>query len=203
MVMLLDLQQNLRNLLKKDNLVKYALAIVFGYWMITTIYNCLPGAMVVTKGYAGLTIASGFFRFLIALILLGCIVLFVLSIIKKDKKFLQIAFCAFAGSLLFFFLVWVLRIAAYAKWDADWTDYFALFQDYLFTPIGLVFAVLAYLMEKRAVATEVASPEVNIEEVPAQNVDIVKEAAATEEPVESTTEKTEVAEESTKEKDVE
>ena len=136
--------------LKKDYLVKYALAIVLGYWAISFIYSGLQGAFVATKGYAGLTIASGLFRFFIALILLGCAAMLILYVIKKDKKFLQISVCAFAGSLLFFFVLWAIRLAAYVEWEYDWADYFDLFRTCLFAPIGLVFAVFATCMEQRA-----------------------------------------------------
>ena len=169
--------------LKKESLLKYTLPVVFGYWIITVIYGSLQGASVVTKGYAGLSIASGFFRFLIALAMLACLALAILYFFKKQKKFLQIAFCTLAGTLPIFFLVWVLRVAAYAEWKADWVDYFDLIQSYLFLPIGLVFAVLDFLTKGTEEGVLVEAPEVKTEETPAAEEVVKVEDTAAEEVV--------------------
>lgn len=141
--------------LKKDELVKYALVPVAGFWGISTIYNFLGSAEFVTGGWGGLTITISLFEFLIALAFLAVLAFGILYFVKKDKKFLQIAFCIFAGSLLFFVLVWALSIALFAQGNADWTTYFDLFRSALFIPFGLVFAVLAFLNEGK---TSVVAP---------------------------------------------
>ena len=175
--------------LKKHDLVKYAFAPVFGYWIISTLFNRIGRADWITSGTNGIVITASLFDFIAGCALLAVIVMAVLFFITKKSKMLQIGFCILAGALVFFFLAWVMWIAAYAKFDADWTSYFGAFYNYLFFPFGLAFVALDLLMGSGTVGKQ-AVTETNEaeEEAPAQEEtdeaeqeDIAVEANADEE----------------------
>lgn len=128
--------------LKKDKPAVYALIPVTSYWFISTLGDCLSRSGNIYKGAGGLTITIGVFSLIIAMAFFAVATLGVLYYLKKGKKLLQIAVCILIGSLLFFFLIWVLLIALYAEYNAAWTSYFYDFYQYLFLPIGFVFAFL-------------------------------------------------------------
>lgn len=144
--------------LKKHDLVKYAFAPVFGYWIISTLFNRIGRADWITSGTNGIVITASLFDFIAGCALLAVIVMAVLFFITKKSKMLQIGFCILTGALVFFFLAWVMWIAAYAKFDADWTSYFGAFYNYLFFPFGLAFVALDLLMGSGTVGTAKAAP---------------------------------------------
>ena len=129
-------------ILKKDRLVSYAIVPVFGYWLISTIYNYLGNSMFITDEYASLSIAHSLFQFFIGCAFLGIIALGILFFFTKKRLLLQIAFCLLAGSLLFYLLVCALSLAMFPQWNADWRTYFYAFVEYLLIPTGLTFVVL-------------------------------------------------------------
>ena len=129
-------------LLKKDKLANFALIPVFSYWFINSVFDALGWADNAVSGAGGLTITIGIFAFIVALALLTAGAFGVLYFLKKDKKFLQLAIVILFGTILFFFLIWVLLIALFAKYGWDWNSYFDAFYQYLFLPIGISFLVL-------------------------------------------------------------
>ena len=130
--------------LKRDDLLRWALAPVLAYWVIATIYNFLGGADVVTGNYNGLTIARGLFQFFIAAAFLGIVVLLLLYVLRRNRKMINLSFCVLAGSLVLFVVLWGLSLGAYAKYNADWSSYLYAFKAYIFMPIGYAATILAY-----------------------------------------------------------
>ena len=142
--------------LKKDELIPYALAPLFSYWIIGSIIDYIGSARRVASGYLGLVIAASLFEFFIGCALLAVVVMLVIYFFTANRRFVQIAFFTWMASGLFFFLAWVLWLAGHAKYGGDWTSYINLFYNYLFLPFGLMFVVLHYLIGK---APEEAAPQ--------------------------------------------
>lgn len=154
--------------LKKDRLVSYAIVPVFGYWLISTIYNYFGNSIFISAEYDSLSITHALFQFFIGCAFLGIIALGILFFFTKKRLLLQIAFCLLAGSLLFFVLVCALSLAMYSQWNADWRSYFYAFNEYLLIPTGLTFVVLNSLTA--TIPTKTPQP---IEEAPEQeNTDV-------------------------------
>lgn len=152
-------------LLKKDAYVKYILAALFGYWLISNTYSFLGDSDIIVSGNSGLTIARGLFEFFIALCLLAILVFIVLFVLRKKGKLLQLAFCVLVGSLVFFVVLWGINMGRYAKFDYGWTSYLYAFRAYLFVPIGLTFLVLDYLCQAGLVSTAAATADGAVSEV--------------------------------------
>ena len=136
--------------LKKYDLVKYAFAPVFGYWIISSVFNFIGNADMITANVSGIVVTASLFDFIAGVALLAVIVMAVLFFITKQKKMLQIGFCILVGALVFFSLAWVMWIAAYAKNGAGWAAYFDAFFRYWFFPIGLAFVALDLLVSGNA-----------------------------------------------------
>ena len=143
--------------LKKDNAIKYVLAPIFGYWLLRSIHTYIGHSSRIVGNNPGLIIAPSVFEFVIGCTLLGIVVLTVLYFFMKKKILLNIGFAMLAGAVGLFFVTFVLWIAAYAKYGADWTSYIYGFYEFLFLPAGLVFIVLDGLV--RYICPNTASVE--------------------------------------------
>lgn len=170
--------------LKKHDLIKYALVPLLAYWFISTIYNFLAGCEVIYDGVDGLIIAIAMFEFFAACALLTALVFAVMYFFSKDRKWLQIGFVVFAGSLLFFLLVWALRLAFLADLDADWTSYLYAFCSLLFLPSGLVFVTLTQLpMAEAADSEDTADVDSFLKQINGEDEEPAKVEDEAEEPV--------------------
>lgn len=155
--------------LKKDELIKYALVPIFSYWLISSIYSFLGNSDLIAKGYAGVTIAMALFQFFIALAQLAVIAFMIVYLFKKEKKWAQIAFCILVGSLVFYLVEWALSLGMYAKYDAAWTNYFYAFYAYIFLPAGMVFVLLSQAnVQPKAAETALVEDAAPVEEAPAE-----------------------------------
>ena len=134
--------------LKKQQFVPYALGAVLMWWLISGIYNHIGDADMAIDYYSSLTIARGVFSFLIGLAMMGALAMGILYVIKREKRWLQIALCILAGSLLLFLINWAMTLAVAANFGADWDRYFDIIAEYLLMPVGMVFAIFDYLFVK-------------------------------------------------------
>lgn len=132
--------------LNKDSMAKYVLAPIFGYWMLRSIHTYIGHSSRIVGDNPGLIIAPSVFEFIIGCALLAILVLMVLYFFMKKPLLLNIGFAILACSLVFFLLTFVLWIAAYAKYNSDWPNYFYAFYEFLFLPAGLTFAVMDFLV---------------------------------------------------------
>ena len=136
--------------LKKQQYVKYALAPLACYWMISSVLTYLGYADNATAGMSQLSITTGVFGFFIGCALLASLILAFIYGLKKSNKCLQVAYVVLVASLLFFLLVWVLRLAMYAKYDLGWDSYIGAFAHYLFLPAGLYLVLLRPIYARTA-----------------------------------------------------
>jgi hypothetical protein len=141
-------------LLKKYDLAQKALLPVFIFWILSSIFTFFEDCQYMVDGVHGLAIAAAVFEFIIGGALIAIIVLSILSYLKKERAYLQLAFLVMVCSLLFFFLAWIMWIAAYATFDLGWASYLQLFAQMLFLPIGMACLCLDYLMQTADIPDE-------------------------------------------------
>ena len=129
-------------LLKNDKLAKIATFIYGGYWLISEIFTAFNATWMIQKDAGSGNIARGIFLFLIGLCLIASIVLFVLGRVKNDHTFVTIALIILCGTIVLFFIEFIINLVMFIKLESNWTSYFNGLAEYLLIPIGLLAATI-------------------------------------------------------------
>ncbi|MBO4479303.1 MAG: hypothetical protein J5774_02940 [Clostridia bacterium] len=166
--------------IRRRSVAKWAFLGLSIFWVLTSIFSLLDGAGLATAGADGLACAVGVFSFLVACALITTTVLAVIAYWKKDQKLKIVSILVFLGSLVFFLVLFALRVALAADWDAGWATYFFLIYSYLLIPFAMLFAALAFwfsekelyfaVFEKKA-ASEAKPAEEKPEEKPVEKTE--------------------------------
>lgn len=126
----------------KQDMAKSALRPIFTFWLVYTVFTYLTDCTQIAPGWSSdTTIAMGVFELLLACAFIVIAVLTVFASLKKDRKLKRIAFLIFAGALVFYLVLFSLRVAVYAEDGMGWSGYFEAIYKYLTLPIGMFFLV--------------------------------------------------------------
>ena len=130
--------------IRRRSVAKWAFLGLSIFWVLTTIFSLLDSTGFAVKGAGGLACSVGVFSFFAACALIVTAVLATIAYWKKDFKLKIISLLVFLGALVFFLVLFALRVALAAKWNAAWGTYFGLIYNYLLIPFAMLFAALAF-----------------------------------------------------------
>ena len=163
--------------IRRRSVAKWAFLGLSIFWVLTSIFSLLDGAGLATAGADGLACAVGVFSFLVACALITTTVLAVIAYWKKDQKLKIVSILVFLGSLVFFLVLFALRVALAADWDAGWATYFFLIYSYLLIPFAMLFAALAFWFSEKELYFAVFEKKAASEAKPAEEKPVEKTEA--------------------------
>ena len=134
---------------RRRSVAKWAFLGLSIFWALTTIFSLLDSAILCTTGASALSCATGVFGFLVACAMIVVSVLAPVAYWKKDSKLKIIALLVYLGTLILFLVLFSLRVALYAKWGMNWSEYFYLLYNFLVIPVAICFAALAFWFEEK------------------------------------------------------
>ena len=130
--------------MKRRSYARWATLGVSLYWLITTLFSLLGDTVMASSDYPALAIAVGVFSFLTACALIVMTIFALTAVTKKSGKIKMLAACIYAGALVFYLVLFALRVALAASWDLGWNAYFWLLCDYLLIPFAMFFIAVAF-----------------------------------------------------------
>ena len=130
--------------IKRRSYARWAALAVALYWLITTLFSLLENAGLASSGQPALTISVGVFSFLTACALIVMTAFALTALTRKSGKIKMIAACVYVGALVFYLVLFSLRVALAAKWNMGWSVYFELLCDYLLIPFAMFFIAVAF-----------------------------------------------------------
>ena len=176
----------------KNDLAKKALRPIFSFWLIHTVYTFLTDC---TQG-GGWALADALcvFELLIACAFIVMAVFTVLSYVRKDMRLKKIAFLIFVGCLVFYLVVFSLRVVVYAQMGVGWNAYFEAIYNYLSLPFGMFFLAqhFEFTLDDMNIFKAPAAPK--SDETPAEEEAAVLEETSVEEPAAETPDEAATAE---------
>ena len=195
--------------IKRRSYARWATLAVSLYWLITTLFSLLNDTAMASGGFPPLVIAVGVFSFLTACALIVMTAFGLYAVMHKSGKIKMVAACIYVGALLFYLVLFSLRVALAAKWNQGWNTYSALICNDLLIPFAMFFIAVAFgfreeefvlpCRKKAVLAVETVSvlmpepvEEDPLEEIPAEpaeetvsvETETAEELPATEPPVE-------------------
>lgn len=130
--------------MKRRSYARWAALAVALYWFITTLFSLLRDTALARGGLPALTISVGVFSFLTACALIVMTAFALTALTRKDGKIKMVAACVYAGALVFYLVLFALRVALAAKGASGWSVYFELICDYLVIPLAMFFIAIAF-----------------------------------------------------------
>ena len=157
-------------LLKQEGIAKKVFPFILFYWLLNEIVSFLSDASFIRSEVDGLYVTSCVFKFLIALAFIAAIVLIVLGMFKKSLDFGYLPYVIAAGTYLFYFILFIMRLVLVSKgiegaWSevsltqfllegepeaGNWKDYFRVIISCLVQPVAMFFATIYFLPPKQA-----------------------------------------------------
>ena len=134
--------------IRRRSVAKWAFLGLSIFWALTTIFDLLQQTGLATPGAGSLSAATGVFCFLIACAMIVMSVFAAIAYWKKDTKLKLIAFAIYLCTLIFFLVLFSLRTALNANWNAAWNEYFYLIYGYILIPFAMGFAALAFWLKE-------------------------------------------------------
>lgn len=155
-------------LLKKDDVAKFFLFVLFAYYLVLLCRNSLELGSLINKNYATISIIYGVFGFIHGLLILACIVFFVLYK-AFNINLLKILNLLVVITVAYFFIMFIVTLIRYIEFDADWTSYFSLLLDDFVMPFICLCAFCSFQEGKEPKEEKKEAKQEEVKEEKADN----------------------------------
>ena len=162
--------------IRRRSVARWAFLGLSIFWVLTSIFSLLDGAGLAVEGAGGVPCSVGVFSFLIACALIVVTVLSTIAYWKKDAKLKIVSLLVYLGSLVFFLVLFALRVALAAEWNMNWSSYFGLVYSYIVIPLAMCFAAIAFWYTEKELYFAVFDKKTVKEEAPVKEEKTEKKA---------------------------